>query len=102
MDALSPGGPGLAMAPDGFDLVVSGVNAQGAGSAAIWLARERGCVYCFSMATQFSKAALGAEGLARDVDLMIGNGYCVDHARDTLALYRRTPALSAEPERRYM
>ena len=32
---------------------------------------------------------------------MIGNGYCIDHARDTLALFRRTPALRAELEQRY-
>jgi L-erythro-3,5-diaminohexanoate dehydrogenase len=91
-----------AHAPDGFDLVVSCVNAPGAEAAAIMLARERGCVYFFSMATSFSRAALGAEGLSRDVDLMIGNGYCIDHASQTLALYRRHPSLRAELAKRYV
>ncbi len=92
-EPLATADAGLAHAAGGYDLVVSCVNAPGAEPAAILLARERGCVYFFSMATSFARAALGAEGMSRDLDLMIGNGYCSDHAAQTLALYRRTPEL---------
>jgi L-erythro-3,5-diaminohexanoate dehydrogenase len=93
--------PPAVRAAGGFDLVVSCVNASKAEMAAILLARDRGTVYFFGMATEFARAALGAEGVSRDVDLMIGNGYCVDHARETLALARRHPQLLAELGRRY-
>ncbi|HNO69779.1 MAG TPA: L-erythro-3,5-diaminohexanoate dehydrogenase, partial [Pseudomonadota bacterium] len=43
-------------------------------------------VYFFSMATSFTAAALGAEGISRDVDMLIGNGYCIGHAGETLEL----------------
>jgi len=86
---------------EGFDLVVSCVNAPGAELAAILATRERGKVYFFSMATSFARAALGAEGIARDVDMLIGNGYCVGHAEETLDLVRAEPALRAELARRF-
>jgi L-erythro-3,5-diaminohexanoate dehydrogenase len=84
----------------GFDLVVSCVNAEGAEMAAILATRPRGRVYFFSMATSFSRAALGAEGVARDIDMLVGNGYCEGHAEATLALVRAEPALLAELSRR--
>ena len=40
------------------------------------------------MATSFSAAALGAEGLAADVRLLIGNGYVPGHAEFALDLVR--------------
>ena len=57
---------------------------------AILITKERGCVYFFSMATSFTKAALGAEGVARDVDMIIGNGYCRGHAELTLDILRHS------------
>jgi len=85
----------------GFDVVVSCVNAAGAEMAAIAAATDRGKVYFFGMATEFARAALGAEGCGRDVDLFIGNGYCQDHAAYTMDLVRNTPSLRAELERRF-
>lgn len=105
MAALSAGldlAPPAVRAAGGFDLVVSCVNASGAELGAILLARPRGRVYFFGMATQFARAALGAEGVSRDVDLYIGNGFCEGHAATTLALVRRSPALRAELERRFL
>jgi L-erythro-3,5-diaminohexanoate dehydrogenase len=84
----------------GFDLVVSCVNAEGAEMAAILITRQRGRIYFFSMATSFSRAALGAEGVARDVDMLVGNGYCEGHAAATLALVRQEPLLLEELRRR--
>jgi L-erythro-3,5-diaminohexanoate dehydrogenase len=93
--ALAAGAPAV-----GFDLVVSNVNVEGAEMAAILAARPRGKIYFFSMATSFARAALGAEGVAKDVDMLIGNGYCDGHAEETLRLVRETPALRAELTRR--
>jgi L-erythro-3,5-diaminohexanoate dehydrogenase len=45
------------------------------------------------MATSFSAAALGAEGLGADVTLMIGNGYVPGHADLALDLVRRHPGV---------
>ena len=40
------------------------------------------------MATSFAAAALGAEGLAADVTMLIGNGYVPGHAAFALDLVR--------------
>ena len=55
----------------------------------------------FSMATSFTAAALGAEGVGKDIDLLIGNGFCEGHAEATLALLKTEPALCALFVRRY-
>ncbi|MGN6242495.1 MAG: L-erythro-3,5-diaminohexanoate dehydrogenase, partial [Motilibacteraceae bacterium] len=47
----------------------------------------------FSMATSFSAAALGAEGLAADVTMLVGNGYVPGHAAYAMDLLRRDPAV---------
>ncbi|HEX9507605.1 MAG TPA: L-erythro-3,5-diaminohexanoate dehydrogenase, partial [Myxococcales bacterium] len=46
-------------------------------------------------------AALGAEGLGKDVTLLIGNGYVKGHAELTLELLRSEPGLRALFEQRY-
>ncbi len=61
--------------------------------ASILAAREGGEVLFFSMATSFTAAALGAEGVGKDVRLTIGNGYARGHAALALQLVRETPAL---------
>jgi L-erythro-3,5-diaminohexanoate dehydrogenase len=52
-------------------------------------------VIFFSMATSFPAAALGAEGLAADVTMLVGNGYVPGHAAFALDVVRRTPAVRA-------
>jgi L-erythro-3,5-diaminohexanoate dehydrogenase len=52
------------------------------------------------MATSFSAAALGAEGLAADVTMLVGNGYVPGHAEFALDLLRTTPAVRSLFERR--
>ena len=47
----------------------------------------------FSMATSFAAAALGAEGLAADVTMLVGNGYVPGHADLALSLIRNVPSL---------
>lgn len=84
-----------------LDLVVSCVNVEGAELSAVLCARDRGRVLFFAMTTSFSRAALGAEGVGKDVDLLIGNGFVAGHADLTLRLLRRYPALLSLFERRY-
>jgi L-erythro-3,5-diaminohexanoate dehydrogenase len=45
------------------------------------------------MATSFPAAALGAEGLAADVTMLIGNGYVPGHAEMALDLLRAEPGV---------
>ena len=47
------------------------------------------------MSTSFTKAALGAEGVGKDIDLFIGNGFAHGHAEHTLAMMREMPAVRA-------
>jgi len=79
-------------APD-FDLVVNACNAPETETAAILAARPGGKVLFFNMATRFSRAVLSAEGLGRDVELIMGNGYAEGHAEYALDLLRRHAAL---------
>ena len=53
------------------------------------------------MATSFSKAALGAEGVASDTTMIIGNGYTKGHAEFTLNLLRSSPGLYQLFKKRY-
>jgi L-erythro-3,5-diaminohexanoate dehydrogenase len=75
------------------DLVVNCVNAPDTEMASILACAEGGLVYFFGMATSFSRAALGAEGVGRDVRMMIGNGFTTEHAAFALDLVRGCPAL---------
>ena len=78
-----------------FDLVVSCTTVAGAEMSALLAVKDGGTVLFFSMATSFTAAALGAEGIARDATLLVGNGYAPGHADLALDLVRRTPGLRA-------
>ncbi len=83
------------------DVTFSCVNVPDAEMAAVLVTRDRGVVYFFAMSTSFTRAALGAEGIGKDVDLFIGNGYARGHAEHTLDLLRSWPGVRALFERRY-
>jgi L-erythro-3,5-diaminohexanoate dehydrogenase len=70
------------------DFTVSCVNVPDAEMSAILSTRDGGTIYFFSMSTSFTKAALGAEGISRDVTMVIGNGYAPNHADQTLEILR--------------
>ena len=70
------------------DLSINVVNVENTEMTSILATKDLGIVYFFSMATSFTKAALGAEGIKKDVTMMIGNGYTKDHAKITLNLLR--------------
>jgi L-erythro-3,5-diaminohexanoate dehydrogenase len=71
-----------------YDISISCVNVANCEMSAILPVRDGGLVYFFSMATSFTKAALGAEGIGKDVTMIIGNGYTKDHADITLSELR--------------
>ena len=75
------------------DLTVVVVNAGGCEPSAILLTADSGTVLFFSMATNFSTAALTADGMASNVRMLVGSGYTPDVGAYALDLLRRTPAL---------
>lgn len=75
------------------DVTVVCVDVPGAEQPAIMITAQGGTVIYFSMATSFSAAALGAEGLAADVTMLVGNGYTPGHADYALSLLRRDTAV---------
>jgi L-erythro-3,5-diaminohexanoate dehydrogenase len=76
------------------------VDVAGCEGGAILATADGGTVVFFSMATSFSAAALGAEGLGADVTMLIGNGYAPGHADYALSLLRANPAVRGLFERR--
>jgi L-erythro-3,5-diaminohexanoate dehydrogenase len=82
------------------DVTVVCVDAPGCEGGAILSTKQGGTVIFFSMATSFSAAALGAEGLAADVTMLVGNGYVPGHAAFALDLIRTTPSVRRLFERR--
>src|SRR5690606_15090623 len=62
------------------DVTVVCVDVPGCEQPAIMATAQGGTVVYFSMATSFAAAALGAEGLAADVTMLVGNGYTPGHA----------------------
>ena len=64
------------------------VDVPGCEGGAILATREGGTIIFFSMATSFTAAALGAEGLASDITMLIGNGYVRGHADYAVDLLR--------------
>lgn len=70
----------------GVDVTINNVNIPDTEMASILSTKDDGIVYFFSMATSFTKAALGAEGAGKDVTMIVGNGYTKGHAALTLGL----------------
>lgn len=74
----------------GCDVTINNVNVANTEMASIMVTKDDGVVYFFSMATSFTKAALGAEGIGKDVDMMVGNGYTKGHGELTLGILRES------------
>ncbi|MBA3720476.1 MAG: L-erythro-3,5-diaminohexanoate dehydrogenase [Nocardioidaceae bacterium] len=94
-DARDPVALSQAVATAGgpADVTVVCVDVPGCEHGAILSTTAGGTVVFFSMATSFSAAALGAEGLAADVTMLVGNGYTPGHADLALDLLRRHDGL---------
>lgn len=83
------------------DVTINVVNVRNTELSSILPTRPGGIVYFFSMATSFTKAALGAEGIASEATMIIGNGYTKGHAELTLNLFRESQKLYDIFLRRY-
>lgn len=75
------------------DVTINVVNIANTEMASILATKDYGTVYFFSMATSFTKAALGAEGVGKDVNMIIGNGYMTGHAEIALETVRESEEL---------
>ncbi|HNR27126.1 MAG TPA: L-erythro-3,5-diaminohexanoate dehydrogenase [Bacteroidales bacterium] len=75
------------------DITINNVNIPDTEMTSILCTKDTGIVYFFSMATSFTKAALGAEGVGSDVTMIVGNGYTKGHAEITLQLLRESEKL---------
>jgi L-erythro-3,5-diaminohexanoate dehydrogenase len=82
------------------DVTVVCVDVPGCEGGAIIATADGGTVIFFSMATSFSAAALGAEGLAANVTMLVGNGYTPGHADLALSLVRAHGGVRGLFERR--
>jgi L-erythro-3,5-diaminohexanoate dehydrogenase len=101
-DARDPVGLSSAIASAGgpADVTVVCVDVPGCEGGAILSTAQGGTVIFFSMATSFTAAALGAEGVAADVTMLVGNGYVPGHAQLALDLIRTEPGVRGIFQRR--
>lgn len=83
------------------DLIINNVSIPNTELGSILMCREEGTIYFFSMATSFTKAALGAEGIGKDVNMIIGNGYTKGHAEITYSVLRESPVIMQLFEKLY-
>jgi L-erythro-3,5-diaminohexanoate dehydrogenase len=83
------------------DLAINVINVPNTEFATILLTKPSGCILFFSMATSFTAAALGAEGIASQVEIQIGNGYMSDNGAVSLQLLRDYPVLRTIFTRRF-
>ena len=72
------------------DVVINCVNIENTEMSCILCCKQYGLVYFFSMATSFTKVALGAEGVGKDIETIVGNGFCTGHAETTLEILRES------------
>jgi L-erythro-3,5-diaminohexanoate dehydrogenase len=102
-DARNPVGVSTAIqqAAGGLaDVTVVCVDVPGCEGGAILATAHGGTVIFFSMATSFTAAALGAEGMAADVTMLVGNGYVPGHAELAIDLIRAEPGVRGIFQRR--
>lgn len=88
--------------PRGCDVTINNVNVPNTEMTSILITKGQGLIYFFSMATSFTKAALGAEGVGKDIELIVGNGYAKGHSDLTLNILRESAEIRALFERLYV
>lgn len=72
------------------DVTINCVNINHTEMSSILATKDDGIIYFFSMATSFTAAALGAEGVGMDTTMIIGNGYTRGHADIALDIIRES------------
>ncbi len=75
------------------DIVINCTNVPNTEMSSILSCKDNGIVYFFSMATSFTAAALGAEGIGHGATMLIGNGYFPNHAEYTISILRESKEL---------
>ncbi|ABR30068.1 L-erythro-3,5-diaminohexanoate dehydrogenase [Thermosipho melanesiensis] len=83
------------------DVTINNVNVEGTEMSSILITKDDGIIYFFSMATSFTRAALGAEGIGKDVTMIIGNGYTKGHAELSLNIIRESNEIKKLFESKY-
>ena len=83
------------------DVTINVVNVENTEMTSILPTKNTGTVYFFSMATSFTKAALGAEGVASEAKMIIGNGFTSGHSEFTLNILRESKEMYGLFEERY-
>ncbi len=91
-----------AIAPALADITINCVNVPSTELASILCTKQDGIVYFFSMSTSFTAAALGAEGVGKDVTMIVGNGYAKGHADIALQTLRDNPRIHQYFDAKYM
>lgn len=86
----------------GCEVVINNVNVPSTEMTSILITKGQGLIYFFSMATSFTKAALGAEGIGKDINLIVGNGYAKGHADLTINILRESPEIRSLFEKLYV
>ncbi|MDD2636433.1 MAG: L-erythro-3,5-diaminohexanoate dehydrogenase [Bacteroidales bacterium] len=86
----------------GCEVVINNVNVPSTEMTSILITKGQGVIYFFSMATSFTKAALGAEGIGKDINLIVGNGYAKGHANLTLSILRESAEIRDLFEKLYV
>jgi L-erythro-3,5-diaminohexanoate dehydrogenase len=94
-EKIAAAAPGLA------DITINCVNVPNTELGSILATKEDGIVYFFSMSTSFTAAALGAEGVGKDVTMIVGNGYAKGHADIALQTLRDNPRIHAYFKAKY-
>jgi len=72
------------------DVTINCVNIPDTEMSCILSTDPEGVIYFFSMATSFTAAALGAEGVGMDTTMIIGNGYAKNHADIAIEIIRES------------
>lgn len=85
-----------------FDVAINCVNIPNTEMSSILPVKDGGTVYMFSMATSFTQAALGAEGVGKDVTMIIGNGYTKGHVAVTMNILRENKEIGRVFEELYV
>lgn len=86
----------------GCDVTINNVNVPSTEMTSILITKGQGSVYFFSMATSFTKAALGAEGVGKDLNLIVGNGFARGHDELTLSIIRESKEIRELFEKLYV
>ncbi len=84
------------------DIVINNVNIPDTETSSVLITKDNGTLYFFSMATSFTKAALGAEGVGKDLDMLIGNGYTKGHADLAINIMRESKSIRELFEKLYL